>query len=143
MLHSMYQGVLAVPELSSLLCILLVVLGVVTLVGHAIWIVVAHIIRSITTPEPSAPIQASPADDELRDIAATHRKLRRLMANGSLDPATIHELENKLIQRRRELVRGEAVAAKPPEQEARPTPAPTVPAEAILDALPAAMPAPA
>lgn len=130
------------PELSGLLCILLVALAVVTLVGHAVWVVLAQIGKSFFGPAPAEPVPSSAADDELRDLAATHRQLRRLVESGALDHATIQQLESRLIQRRRELVRGEPRTAKPHEPAKRSTPVPVVPAEAILDALPADTPAP-
>src|SRR5437867_3957344 len=94
-------------EPSSLLCILPVVLGVIMLVGHGMWVVLAAIWKAVFGPTPHETAFRRLADDELHDLATIQRQLRRLVERGTLDPATFDRLAAVLNERRRELLLGE------------------------------------
>jgi hypothetical protein len=133
-----------VSEAVIALCVLLVVLGAITLVGHAIWVLLALAWKAVSGPAQPQSDHRSVPETELRDVAATQRQLKRLLDRGELSRELFDQLSTALRRRWAELhFADRAPAAVPsPVRKSAPPPA-TVPAEAILDVLPAPAPSPA
>jgi hypothetical protein len=120
-----------------------VALGVLTLVGHAIWVLIAHAWKMVFGPAQPASGHLTAADIELRDLAATQRQLKRLLDQGDISLDRFDQLSACLRRRWSELHGGERrpTAVAPVVRKPSPPPA-AAPAEAILDVLPVAAPAP-
>jgi hypothetical protein len=96
-----------VYEAAGYLCSLILVLAVVTLVGHGIWIVVARMFGSTSRRISADSASHNATDAELRDLAATERQLRRLLNQNALDPNLFDQLMDNVNRRRWELRLGE------------------------------------
>jgi hypothetical protein len=133
----------AVFEPLSIVCGLIVVLGILTLVGHGIWVLLASLWRWLFGAAPAEPSPSTASDREWREIAATRRQLARLVDRGAITPSTFEHLLACLDEPRHE----PKVRTRPPVVAASPMPQPPPPIaaseEAILDALPADEPIPA
>ena len=110
-------------EAAGYLCILVLAVGVVTLVGHGIWVLFAWAFGAMSRSSSADAVPLNSTDAELRDLAATERQLRRLFNRNALDPNLFDQLMEEVRVRRRELrlgVRRVAVERMRP-QEAKPS----------------------
>ncbi len=139
------------------LFILLIVLSVVTVVGHLIWVMIAAIVRAIAgpsqvqlperrifcrhchAPNPKTAERcetcqrelADPVAKELADLNAFERQLKRFKAQGLLDPATVAQLAECIRKRSRQLTEpiAEPKAGRPEAAAAGPVVGTTAPAQ--------------
>src|SRR6185369_11269273 len=108
------------------LIILLVLLTIITLIGHGIWVAIRAFIRLLLHDDEKqdegvtrifdAPIASGP----LNDLAATERQLVRFYRDGKINDA-VYELLLARIRAERDSLLGRQPTAPPPP---KPTPAP-------------------
>src|SRR5688572_14426465 len=80
---------------------LLLVVGVITLVGHGIWVVLAWFFRSLLDVGPSTPSKSlSLTPTELDDLAAVGRQLRGFLVRHEIDRDTYDRLQACVTARR-------------------------------------------
>jgi hypothetical protein len=94
----------------EIILILLGVLGLVTLVGHGIWVALAALVRALAGNEPSEPTTAA----ELTDLDATARQLAAFQKAGALDAETCQRLQDCIVARRRILTEPPSVPHRSP-----------------------------
>src|SRR5262249_7561840 len=128
-------GASAVYEVGGLLCGLIVVLSIVTLLGHGIWVLLAALGRAIFGAPPAEPRPAAPDHDELRDILGTRRQLERLLERGILDRETYELIQARLAESYRKPIQPKERPRLTPVELPRVEPL-RAPEEPILDALP-------
>src|SRR6185369_8145517 len=110
------------------LIILLVLLTIITLIGHGIWVAIRAFIRLLLHDEKQdegvtrifePPVAAGP----LIDLAATERQLVRFYRDGKINDET-YELLLARIRTERDSLLGRQTAAPPPKPAPAPAPAP-------------------
>lgn len=131
----------------EILLLLLIVLIAVTLIGHGLWAVLAMIFRAIFGGDEKPPTKqqrcvfcgrmttdyqqrcdwcgrhlGSPMANELSDLDALMRQLRRFRSNQSLKPEVVENMLTRVERYRRRLLEGPPAAAPP-----RPAAEPVVP----------------
>jgi hypothetical protein len=135
-------------ELLFVFFFLLILLAIMTVVGHVIWVVIAAIIRwmfdlGATKDTPTSrviytPPPANPHAERLKDLAATERQIVRFYTEGKI----IDEIYEKLLARIREEREYLTYRHQPrPEPTPQPRPEPR-PAPQIFQAEPVTPPSP-
>jgi len=143
----------------ELIIVLVIVLGLVTLVGHGLWVLIAALVRRIRPEPPSSPPPALPKPEQREsDEVVTRRVLQRLVNRGLLPDRVVREVKAALEREQRPaepappLVQtppplpaaakqAEPIATPPqPSQPQQPPPLPTAPAP--LPAAPSSPPPP-
>lgn len=147
--------------MGEVLIVLVVLLTIVTLVGHGIWVMLAAVARTLA-PAPGSPrpqghkrcplcgyANSESADrcvwcgkpigveaaSEMSDLAAMRRQLGRLRAQAAMDPGEVEGLLARLDQYERRL-RQPATAPRPAETAPAAAPKPRPEAPAVVSAPP-------
>jgi hypothetical protein len=113
----------------EILIFLLVLLTVITIVGHLIWVVMAAIVRWLLgEPRSESPpsIRSNPITDKRDDLAATERQVVKFYTQGKLNDETYQALMRHIRAERDGFAPPEPAKPRAPTTEPKraPTPAP-------------------
>jgi hypothetical protein len=118
-------------DLIIILFVLLILLAIITVVGHVIWVVIREIIKWLfnigtsSDPPPSVVYTApDPKAQRLKDLATTERQIVKFYTDGKISD----EIYEKLLARIREELENLTYRPQPrPQPQSQPTPRPTPP----------------
>lgn len=122
----------------EVLFFLLIVLTIITLIGHGIWVAIRAILRALFSDDTKKDEQVTrifePVNSALSDLAATERQLVRFYRDGKINEET-YELLLARIRAERDSVLGRQPKAPPkPSPAPTPVPAPIVTPPSVVNA---------
>jgi hypothetical protein len=125
----------------EILIILLILLTIITLLGHGIWVAIRAIIRALmgqeTKPDQQVTRLFEPGNGPLNDLAITERQLVRFYRDGKINEAT-YELLLVRIRAERDSLSGRQprpIPEPPPKTAPAPAPVPTPPPSVVTASL--------
>jgi hypothetical protein len=116
----------------EVLFVLFIFLGIITVVGHVIWLGVAAVIRWAFVDEQARYVPVVPRHDpvfsKLVDLKTTEQQITRFHEDGKLDDQTYEQVMSQIRAERTRLVNPTPKPEKAPAPAAAPTPVATQPA---------------
>src|SRR6185369_9810316 len=122
----------------EVLIFLLVVLTIITLIGHGIWVAIRAILRALLGTETKSDKDVTrlfePDREPLNDLAAFERQLVRFYRDGKVNEETYFHFLARIREERASLLGHTATPPIPPREAPAPTPAPVEPQPSVVTA---------